>query len=473
MASNSSDRRLRSHVRLFPELELEPVAFPAARSTLIARSPERNRRFSIGDPDSFSSNRENERSVNELENAEVFVRQENERAESINQIVSVNTAHVVNMEGDNGNNVANLTLGSLYNPNRKPATPKFTSPTTFDPDLDDVYEFIRNYETTAIQNNWDDNLKLNYFGSYLKGQAQVWYRIYAQTNPDANWVTLMIDFRREFLYNVHAGEFKTKLRYRRQRENEPIINYLRDILYLCLQVDPNMAENVKREHFEQGLLPKYLYDIKMKKLGTFDEVKEFVKTINETEMEVLKCTNLSSPAFATFSGNSVNRQLPSVQKEQKDIAEIVKEEVTKALQNLNLGNNSKPSSSGLPPRQGSQNYNPSNNFNKNFRSRTVNSKPVCFSCGKPGHTSRMCWRVAPQSSQNLNNFYQNRLPQYNNFVRPQNIQNVQNAPRPYDTRYTNYQNGASNNFVQSPPHTPQFQPNSNNQGIRENSNGQC
>jgi len=275
----------------------------------------------------------------------------------------------------------NCTLGNLIDPNRKPVVPPFTPPQSYNPDCDNLAEFLENYDKISQINNWDDNIKLGNFSLYLVGQAQTWLKVYALRNPNSDWKATVEALKNEFSFNAFVNETKLKLRYRRQQQGENVMNYLRDILYLCDKVDPKMSNEVRREHFEQGLLPTYAYQIKLQKPNNFEEVQKLVKNISDAEIEISHATELVKQINMTSTTQEATTPKLSLAEE---IAQIVRKEVGQAMQNLNI-------------REG---------INRNRFPRTTDSRPVCFQCGKPGHKKAVCFNN-PQNKQSRGYKWQN------------------------------------------------------------------
>ena len=261
---------------------------------------------------------------------------------------------------------ANCTLGTLINESRKPVAPQFLPPKTFNPDVDTVSAFLEDYEHKAIINNWDQNLKLCYLAQYLGGQAQTWFRLYAQRNPQAEWTDTVEELKKEFLYNADVSAAKIELRYKRQKPGENVINYLRDVLRLCDMVDPKMPLDLLGEHFEQGLLPTYAYQLKIRQPASFEEVQTIMRIIHEAESEIKNTTDVLAKMSLNSTSDAQGRSSDSQNIKLDEICKIVREEVRNAM--------------GTTPQNTRQ-----------LRTRTNDSRPVCYQCGRPGHMARACY----------------------------------------------------------------------------------
>lgn len=299
----------------------------------------------------------------------------------------------------------NATLGNLLNPTRTPIAPHFIPPRHFDPDCDDLPSFLQNYNQTAILNNWDDNYKLCYLSQYLRGQAQTWLQIFALRNQNADWSATIEALKKEFSFSSSISEAKLKLRYRRQQPGENVMVYLREILRLCDLVDPMMSQDLRREHFEQGLLPTYAYQVKLKQPKNFEEVQDLIKTINDAEMEIGQATKVFAQLSLSQGIKDENEPVKQRKPEfMEEITQVIKEEIGKAM------HQSRP------------------RIENNAQARTVTSRPVCFQCGKPGHKARVCYK----NPKNRFGGQQNRSfqplrssnPQHNESSRQQHSENA-------------------------------------------------
>ncbi|KAJ8911405.1 hypothetical protein NQ315_011372 [Exocentrus adspersus] len=120
--------------------------------------------------------------------------------------------------------MANTTLREAIDNGRTPSTPKFISPTTFNPATGNALTYIRAYDRTAVANGWTDAYKINYFGSFLEGAAGIWYEEYKGEAGNANktWQQITNDFCAEFAGPNHMKLAKSKFANRRQQDGEDI-----------------------------------------------------------------------------------------------------------------------------------------------------------------------------------------------------------------------------------------------------------
>ena len=161
---------------------------------------------------------------------------------------------------------------------------------------EDAADWMELYETTAEYNRWGEAEKRANFGMYLDGPARKWFQC---LNPPALWVdtaavpavggaagTAAIDglrtvFLNEFLKQGHARHNEARLRKRRQRMNEPAVEYYYDVMNLCRLVDPQMAEARKLGHLFDRLRPTLVERIWMTQPISCEEFLTAARLLSE------------------------------------------------------------------------------------------------------------------------------------------------------------------------------------------------
>ncbi len=116
---------------------------------------------------------------------------------------------------------------------------------------EDAVDWLFLYEDVARYNRWTGEEKLHSIGMHLEGIARHWH---LSLNPaPENFADLRARFLLAFKPPNYDLDVETKLRDRVQGEDEPVMTYCHDIIYLCSRVDRNMSETAKVQHLLRGL----------------------------------------------------------------------------------------------------------------------------------------------------------------------------------------------------------------------------
>jgi hypothetical protein len=157
------------------------------------------------------------------------------------------------------------------------------------------------------------------------------------------------------------GALQAQLRNSKMGPDEPVMSYCYDIIYLCSKVDPAMGEERKVQFIFQNMEPTLMQKV-------------------FPQMDRMDTAEL-------FRRLQANPTPPTTSKD--DIEKLVREEVTKSLGPIveklkqatrSLGN---AEGSGYNSWMRSQGRGQSRQDRPN--KRTVDGRPICNSCGKPGH----------------------------------------------------------------------------------------
>ncbi|EFX61478.1 hypothetical protein DAPPUDRAFT_273209 [Daphnia pulex] len=164
--------------------------------------------------------------------------------------------------------------------------------------------------------------------------------------------------------------------------DEPVMSYCYDIIYLCSKVDPTMAEERKVQFIFQNMEPTLMQKV-------FPQMDRMDTT------ELFRRLQAHSQA-ALIAGRSipVNQILPTPPASSKaDIEKLVREELSKSLdpivrkleETTQSMRTAGESGVGLKRRvlEGGQNWERSGK-------RAFDGRPICRTCGKPGHIARDC-----------------------------------------------------------------------------------
>lgn len=198
---------------------------------------------------------------------------------------------------------------------RTPATPKFTPPPIFNPCFDVPASFIRQYDQVATSNGWNDAYKIQYFGSYLQGAANIWYCNYVreERNQDKTWKHVTEDFIKEFSGEQPLRKLKLKLNARKQLEGEDIKKYLYDLIVLANEVNPDMPFETFREHFENGLHFSYYesYFLMSNGIKTYQELKALIIKLSDVRERILEMQQTLKTNILTLNHHHRNIMYPN------------------------------------------------------------------------------------------------------------------------------------------------------------------
>ncbi|KYB24698.1 hypothetical protein TcasGA2_TC031841 [Tribolium castaneum] len=271
--------------------------------------------------------------------------------------------------------MADTTIRQALATAKTPATPKFLSPPSFNPATVDPNTFIQTYNRVALANAWDDNLKIAYLPIFLEKAASVWYNEYTgeAQNATKTWRQLVADFLEEFGRGNSTKNARMRFESRKQGVNEDIKSYYFELLSLQQEYDPQMSDATFRMFFEEGLLPQLaetflmFSDPEMSKR----DIKNLVFKISEVKKKSLINNISADSAFVTMNDRT-HRQQTEANRSRTSHEENRKWE----------------------------------NRRQQFpNTRTKDGRPICFSCGKPGHYASVC------RNQERKNFERNPAPQ--------------------------------------------------------------
>lgn len=374
------------------------------------------------------------------------------------QGTSVTTCN--NIELLNQRRAMNVTIADIA-ANQQPQVPKFTTPIPFNPQTDDAHDFIRNYETAANFNGWDERLKLSFFQNFLRGTAAIWFRTFAKRNLQATWADTLREFKITFIGPSFEQQLQRQLGNCYQKTHEKVLEYFFRVVDLCDQVDSAMAEVSILNYVVQGLLPKYQYTVNIQQPKTIRQLEKLLRHIHSAdarqgELDDTVLSSQRSPIQTPVMNYSelINQKLTEdikklvVEDIKNDLGSIIKDSIASAnaVSEGRLGRNQhfqnfqnrtpnfrqqnfernprfqnfqtdryngyrNASSQNYRPTQGQQYGNRStqaqdygnrapHTFQNNVgygnrdgqiqNSRTLEGRPICFLCNRPGHVVRMC-----------------------------------------------------------------------------------
>ena len=282
---------------------------------------------------------------------------------------------------------------------------------------EDVHEFITNYKRAARLNGWnEENLALG-LPLYLKGHASAWFKT-LEAPDEMTFEDLCQALTEHFASGASEWRVRQALSKRRQLENEPVADYSYSLRMHCAKLDLPRSEWT--HYFVHGLRPEIREYVVLQQpenlavAENFAKLKESVLTGSEKQ-PAIDAKKISAQIVEELSKNmphkdktvnALGQQSSSISK--SDVQQMIRAEFQ---QLANRPNFNAPNYNQFRKRRGP--VFPA----RGFRSRT--GVPICFSCGRRGHTYYNC-RTKPDP----------RVPRQNNVKRFGN-------PRQHETQ-SNY-----------------------------------
>ena len=189
--------------------------------------------------------------------------------------------------------------------------PKPKDPPTFrgSPE-EDVVNWMFRFEQIADYNQWTPEQRLRLIGMSFEGSAQKWYcGLMLRIPPPDTFDALRTELFRAFKPVNYEAHLESRLRSRKQENNESFTDYFHDVLYLCSRLEPRMEDRVKIQHLFRGLPPSSVRGIFrfIHPLSTTDDFFREVQLFLQGE-EMAARQELStvprSPLFTFQEGNS-------------------------------------------------------------------------------------------------------------------------------------------------------------------------
>ena len=267
------------------------------------------------------------------------------------------------------------------------------SPRNFD-GTGDVDDWIAHFIYTSKCNNWEEQMQKRRIPVHLKGTAEMWYRDFAQLNEDS-LVSFEDSYSLAEIFNGLREAFRPKnyrsinqsaLSCRLQAMDEPVAQYYYDMLRLCQKMNPRMDDMEKMTHIMRGLKPGMLEKVLVLEPKDCLDLLGKLRSIEEAEFLGSKRQNYNlllsteSPKESPHGSNSRNSE--PVSRSTEVVSSAIESKVDKLCElMLNL----------LAKNNNQNNYRRNNgNYYQRKPSRTVDGRPICYNCDKPGHVARAC-----------------------------------------------------------------------------------
>ncbi|KAG5881319.1 hypothetical protein JTB14_025704 [Gonioctena quinquepunctata] len=213
--------------------------------------------------------------------------QEAQQKEDSEEVIPENNTptHAANqVTGSQTRIMADETLIDSLGTQNAAVKPKFLCPPTFNPCTSSASSFIKKYERTAAANSWNNTHKISYFGTFLEGAAQLWFKRYAAngTNNNKKWEDIKNDFSKEFDGADRTHSVERLLFERKQKPNESIKAYYYELQTLFEDFDTNFELEKFRKFFENGIRKEYYQNYRLL-LGENMDWEDFKRIIDKLE----------------------------------------------------------------------------------------------------------------------------------------------------------------------------------------------
>lgn len=211
----------------------------------------------------------------------------------------------------------------------------------------------------------NENTKLSILIRSMRGIAYNWF-CSTKMQDDAAGVHATSDEWKQRLSNFFGktpSMALDELEGRRQRESEDALAYVRDILRLCAEVDPGMADATKIRHLMRGLLPRFRHDMMlMDPVDPSSFQKKLTKLMSNGKTEE------DDTQKALFSA-----LLTELQQKKQEAALLAAQPSSKSSASDDLLKQLIDRIDSLEKKMD-----------------TTRRNVTCFNCGKQGHLSRVC-----------------------------------------------------------------------------------
>lgn len=224
----------------------------------------------------------------------------------------------------------------------------------------------------------DEPTKLRMLIKSMKGQAYTWFcsTKMADMSAGVNATSAMWTERLKAFYGKTPGQSLDELEGRKQRENEDAVAYVRDMLRLCGEVEPGMAEATKLRHLQRGLLPRFSRDmLLMDPSDTATFQTKLVKLMSSAP-----AADMSNPAFFASLVASAMKEKEAPVLAAQAVAPL--DAIVETMKSLQLSQQTLTQElKSLKQKQ--------NQPQSGYRKARVNNGN-CYNCNEPGHIAKFC-----------------------------------------------------------------------------------
>ncbi|KAI9558444.1 hypothetical protein GHT06_015230 [Daphnia sinensis] len=267
---------------------------------------------------------------------------------------------------------------------------------------EDAADWLDRYESVGDYNRWNNEDKRSNFGMYLEGPARQWFQCITVPNSWEDMaagagpqgvparVGLKSVFLNEFVQEGYARYRETKLCSRKQGIDEPPQEYFYEIMNLCRQVDPAMAEATKLDYLFRGHKPTLLEKIWILKPKTCNEFLSAVKLHSESA----ELANKRAWAVAMMAVKSTKKGVSWADQMEEEDEETTREPSFGERYGGTVGSNKTIANGdgGVEDEIGNGESDAAD-FSKpqgEKNPRSPDGRPMCHLCGVVGHIRRFC-----------------------------------------------------------------------------------
>ena len=257
--------------------------------------------------------------------------------EQTNNNVRGNNAHLINQNGDRGDNLGAVVFrlleqnqammgiireGLMHRPQQPaPVVIPNLAPNVIEciPDFfghegpEKARTWLSSVQTSVQLHNWTTNIAFEVARSHLKGSARNWYD--ARVDELINWDILQDAFRRTFIYERSLTDTWRDMMERIQGVNEGAGDYFHHKVKLCRRL--GLTDREIRTQVARGLRSRNMADFILAK--PFNDIDELLRSIldyerDDRERRVLfsqrgnQSRNLQEPSYGT--ARATPRQQP-------------------------------------------------------------------------------------------------------------------------------------------------------------------
>ena len=262
-------------------------------------------------------------------------------------------------------------------------------------ECEDVQEFVSNYKRAARLNRWSGSSLALGLPLYIKGHASAWFKT-LEAPDEMSFDDLSAALIHHFASGASEWRVRQALGQRRQLEKESVADYSYSLRTQCTRL--SLPRSEWTHYFVQGLKPEIREYVILQQPDNLESAENYAKL-----KESVLSTSDKTPTFdakqmsdriiqeinkAAASKETQVNALSQQGVEKSDIKRMIRAEVQQLMGTPSNNTNafrSRPAQS-FPTR--------------GFRTRT--GDPVCFNCGRRGHTYYNC-RANPDP----------RVPRYN------------------------------------------------------------
>lgn len=260
-------------------------------------------------------------------------------------------------------------------------------------------DYLRHFEQVALWNRWSDSEKAIQLAMSLRGTAQ---RIVSELSPKqlSNYDSLKLSLAQRFCPSERKTAHRCEFRARRRLRGETVSDYGYALNRLANRAFPNIPmfsrEDLIIDQYISGL-----GDLEIKKYVQFAHPSTLDKAISlAVEFEAFEGAHnkvLSKPLY-TSTNTQIQTAVRAVQNSSKTSESLVSDDSVLS----ELSKTTKEIQSAVNELKSAKN-----------RDSTLSSIR-CFTCGKPGHTSRQCAERNRKSPKQTNNRSDSRPLHKNN-----------------------------------------------------------